>query len=137
MDHISWLSDVYGPRLTGGPQIAQAGDWALKKFAEWGLSNPRRETWEFGRGWSLVRFSGHMIEPQVQPLIGSVPPWTPGTSGTITADVVRVEIASEKDFERYRGKLRGAIVLTQPAREVRMLEGTIVHRMGGTTSRKP
>jgi carboxypeptidase Q len=131
MDHISWLSDVYGPRLTGGPQIAQAGDWALKKFGEWGLSNPRRETWEFGRGWSLVRFSGHMIEPQVQPLIGSVPPWTPGTSGIVTADVVRVEIASEADFERYRGKLRGAIVLTQPARDVRMLEGTIVHRMGG------
>jgi carboxypeptidase Q len=131
MDHISWLSDVYGPRLTGGPQIAQAADWALKKFDEWGLSNPRRETWEFGRGWSLVRFSGHMIEPQVQPLIGSVPPWTPGTNGTITADVVRVEITSEKDFEKYRGQLRGAIVLTQPAREVRMLEGTIVHRMEG------
>jgi carboxypeptidase Q len=130
MDHIGWLSDVYGPRLTGSPQIAQAGDWALKMFAEWGLSNPRKETWEFGRGWSLVRFSGHMIEPQVQPLIGSVPPWTPGTSGTITAEVVRVEIASEADFERYRGKLRGAIVLTQPAREVRMLEGTVVHRMG-------
>jgi carboxypeptidase Q len=130
MDHISWLSDVYGPRLTGGPQIAQAGDWALKKFEEWGLSNPRRETWEFGRGWSLVRFSGHMIEPQVQPLIGSVPPWTPGTNGTITADVVRVQIESEKDFARYRGKLRRAIVLTQPAREVLMLEATIVHRMG-------
>jgi carboxypeptidase Q len=130
MDHISWLSDVYGPRLTGGPQIAQAGDWALKKFEEWGLSNPRRETWEFGRGWSLVRFSGHMIEPQVQPLIGSVPPWTPGTGGTITADVVRVQIESEADFARYRGKLRGAIVLAQPAREALMLEGTVVHRMG-------
>jgi carboxypeptidase Q len=130
MDHISWLADVYGPRLTGGPQISQAADWAEKRLAEWGLANVRRETFDFGRGWSLVRFSGHMIEPQVQPLIGSVPPWTPGTDGTITSDVVHVEINSEKDFERYRGKLRGAIVLTQPAREVRMLEGTVVHRMG-------
>lgn len=129
MEHISWLSDVYGPRLTGGPQIAQAGDWALERFHEWGLSNPRRETFEFGRGWSLVRFSGHLLEPQVQPLIGSVPPWTPGTKGTVTANVVRVQIDSEADFARYTGKLSGAIVLTQPARAVQMLEGTIVHRM--------
>ncbi|CAN5547716.1 hypothetical protein BH23ACI1_BH23ACI1_22510 [soil metagenome] len=77
-----------------------------------------------------MRFTGHMIEPQVQPLIGSVPPWTPGTSGTLTADVVRVQIDSEADFERYRGKLAGVIVLTQPARAVEMLEGVIVHRMG-------
>src|SRR3972149_112379 len=70
MDHISWLSDVYGPRLTGGPGIMQASDWAMKKLTGWGLVNAHRETWAFGKGWSLVRFSAHMIEPQVQPLIG-------------------------------------------------------------------
>ena len=70
MDHISWLSDVYGPRLTGGPGIKQASDWTMKKFAEWGLANAHRETFPFGKGWSLVRFSAHLIEPQVEPLIG-------------------------------------------------------------------
>jgi len=130
MDHISWLSDVYGPRLTGGPGILQASDWAMKKFTEWGLANPHRETWQFGRGWSLVRFHATMIEPQVQPLIGFPGSWTPGTNGTITGEVVRVQIDTEADFEKYRGKLSGRIVLTQPAREVRMLEGTIVSRMG-------
>ena len=130
MDHISWLSDVYGPRLTGGPGIMQASDWALKTFAKWGLANPHREHFPFGRGWSLERFHAQMIEPQVQPLIGVPGGWTPGTNGTITADVVHVQIASEADFERYRGKLAGKIVLTQPAREVRMLEGTVVSRMG-------
>lgn len=45
----------------------QASDWALGKFAEWGLAAPHRETWPFGKGWSLVRFSAHMIELQVQP----------------------------------------------------------------------
>jgi carboxypeptidase Q len=129
MDHISWLADVYGPRLTGGPGIRQAGDWALKKFSEWGLANPRRETFPFGKGWALERFSAHMIEPQVQPLIGHPGAWTPGTNGTVIADVVRVDVQSEADFERYRGKLAGKILLTQPARAVRMLEGQIVHRM--------
>ena len=130
MDHISWLSDVYGPRVTGGPGIMQASDWALGKFKEWGLASPRRETWPFGQGWSLVRFSAHLIEPQVQPLIGVPASWTPGTSGTVTADVVRVQIENDADFEKYRGKLAGKIVLTQPARAVTMLDGPIVYRMG-------
>lgn len=130
MDHISWLTDVYGPRLTGGPAILQASDWVLKKFGEWGLANAHRETWPFGKGWSLVRFSAHMIEPQVQPLIGFPGSWTPGTNGTVTADLVRVEFTSDADFEKYRGKLVGKIVLTQPERAVPMLEGLLVHRMG-------
>jgi len=129
MDHIGWLADVYGPRLTGSPGIDQAAGWTLKKFEEWGLANPHRETFPFGRGWSLVRFHATMLEPQVQPLIGFPGAWTPSTSGTITADVVRVEIDSEDDFARYKGQLAGKIVLLQPARDVRMLEGLVVSRM--------
>ena len=101
MDHISWLADVYGPRLTGGPGIRAAGDWTLKKFGEWGLSNPHNETFQFGKGWSLERFSAHMIEPQIEPLIGHPGAWSPGTSGVVVADVVRAQIESEADFERY------------------------------------
>ena len=54
MDHISWLTDVYGPRLTGSPAIQQASDWAIKKTTEWGLTNAHREPWKFGKGWLLV-----------------------------------------------------------------------------------
>lgn len=129
MDHISWLSDVYGPRLTGGPAIFQASEWTIRKLREWGLANARRETWPFGKGWSLVRFSAHLIEPQAQPLIGVPAPWTPGTNGTVTADVVRAQIETDADFERYRGQLAGKIVLTQPGRAVEMLDGPIVLRM--------
>ena len=130
MDHIWWLSDVYGPRLTGGPEILQASDWAIKKFNEWGLVNAHREAFAFGRGWSVVRFSAHMIEPQVQPLIGFPGSWSPATGGTVSGDLVRVQIASEADFARYKGRLAGKIVMTQPVREVQMLEGTVVSRMG-------
>jgi hypothetical protein len=132
MDHIWWLSEVFGPRLTGGPQILQASDWAIGKFREWGLASAHREPFPFGRGWSLVRFSAHLVEPQVQPLIGFPGAWSPGTNGTVTGAVVRVQIASEADFARYRGKLAGSIVLTQPVREVHMLEGPIISRMGDT-----
>jgi hypothetical protein len=129
MDHISWLSDVYGPRLTGSPAIKQASDWTQKKFKEWGLANIHEEQFPFGKGWSLVRFHAHMTEPQVSPLIGYPKSWTPGTPGTVNADVVYAPIRAEPDFEKYRGKLRGKVVLNQPAREVKMLEGRVVLRM--------
>lgn len=129
MEHISWLSDVYGPRLTGSPAIKQASQWAQKKFNEWGLANIHEEEFAFGKGWSLVRFSAHMTEPQVSPLIGYPKSWTPGTPGTVNADVVYAPIRTEADIEKFRGKLKGKVVLTQPVRQVRMLEGRIVLKM--------
>jgi len=129
MDHITWLSDVYGPRLTGSPAIRQASLWAQKRFAEWGLANIHEEEFTFGKGWSLTGFHATMTEPQVSPLIAWPKSWTPGTQGTITADVVYAPIRSENDFEKYKGKLKGRIVLIQPARQVRLLEGRIVLRM--------
>jgi carboxypeptidase Q len=130
MDHVEWLADVYGPRLTGSPGFKQAADWAVKRLGEWGLANPHLEKWKFGKGWSLTRFSAHIVEPQTQPLIGYPKAWTPSTKGLVTADVVRVAIASEADFEKYRGKLSGKVVISQPAREVKMLEGRTTWRMG-------
>jgi len=129
MEHIVWLSDVYGPRLTGSPAIKQASTWAQKKFKEWGLANIHEEEWPFGQSWSLVRFDAHMTEPQVAPLIGYPKSWTPGTAGRVTGDAVLVNIRDEADIEKYRGKLKGKIVLTQPVRAVRMLEDRLVLRM--------
>src|SRR5437762_10353279 len=85
MDHLSWLSDVYGPRLTGSPAIKQASEWVQKRFKEWGLANIHEEPWPFGKGWSLEHFSIHMMEPQVQPLMGYPKAWSSGTEGTVTA----------------------------------------------------
>ena len=129
MDHISWLTDVYGPRLTGSPAIKQASEWVQGKFEEWGLANIHEEEFEFGKGWSLVRFNANMVSPQVQPLIGYPHSWTSSTDGMVTADVVQVSIQSSDDFDEYRGKLGGKIVLTQPVREVRVLDGRLVLRM--------
>ena len=129
MDHISWLSDVYGPRVTGTPAIEQARVWTMAKLREWGLANVHEERFAFGHGWSLERFHAHMVEPQVMPIIGYPKSWSSGTDGTVTAEVTRADIHTAADFEKYRGALRGRIVLPQPAREVQMLEGDLVLRM--------
>lgn len=128
LEHVTWLADVYGPRLTGSPNFKDAGDWVMKKFHEWGLSNIHRESFPFGSSWSLARFSAHMTEPRYQPLIGFPKAWSPGTVKAIEAEVVRVDMTSESDFPKYHGKLSGKIVLSQPARKVEMLTGVIVQR---------
>jgi carboxypeptidase Q len=136
MDTLFWLSDRYGPRLTGSPQILQASDWAMKRLTDWGLSNAHREEWDFGRGWSLARFSAHLVEPEVQPLIGFPKAWSVGTTGAVTADVVRATIQNDADIEKYRGQLKGKIVLSQPARVVRMLEGPLILKMDEVMTRE-
>jgi hypothetical protein len=130
METLSWLADVHGPRLTGSPGFKSAGAYAVERMTQWGLANVKYEPWRMGRSWSLERFSGHMIEPQIQPLIGYPKAWTPGTNGVVTGEVVQVLITAPADLENFRGKLRGKIVLPQRAREVRLLDGPIVLRMG-------
>jgi carboxypeptidase Q len=114
MEIESWLSDVYGPRITGSPAYEQGADWVIAKLLEWGLSNPRKEVWgQFGRGWTNDHFEAHMLSPQYTPLIGYAKAWTPGTDGEVSGDAVLAVIASEADFAQYRGKLRGKFVLIQ------------------------
>jgi hypothetical protein len=136
MDTLFWLTDRYGPRLTGSPAMDEAGAWTMKKMTEWGLANVHREDWDFGRSWSLERFSAHLVEPQIQPIIGFPKTWSPGTDGVVSADVVRATIASEADFATYKGQLKGKIVLAQPARAVRMLEGPFIVRMDGDLAKE-
>jgi len=119
MEIASYLTDVYGPRLTGSPNLKAASEWARQKFAEWGLAHARLEPWgTFGRGWSLERFSIEMLEPQYMPIIAYPKAWTPGTGGPVVGSPVLVTLRSEDDFAAYKGKLKGAIVLLQPPRQV-------------------
>jgi carboxypeptidase Q len=120
METMFWLTDRYGPRLSGSPEMEEAGDWAIRQLRAWGVQNVRKERFPFGKGWSLVRFHASMTSPRVMPIIGVPKAWTPSIARAGVADVVRVQIAGEADCTRLRGTLRHKIVLTQPARVVRM-----------------
>ena len=122
MEVAWWLTEVHGPRLTNSPQMRAAADWTVKKLTEWGLANVKQEPWgagnEFGRGWSNERTVVHVVKPSPWPVIAYARAWTPGTNGAVTADAILAPIAAEDDFARYRGKLKGKIVLLQAARPV-------------------
>jgi carboxypeptidase Q len=118
MDIMSYLTDVYGPRLTGSPNAKAAGEWTLKQFNSWGLANAKMEPWgPFGRGWSNDRFVAQVVSPRPFPVIGYPSAWTPGTNGPVRGEVVIVPADTGAGLEAYRGKLRGKIVFTQNPRD--------------------
>jgi len=124
-----WLSEVFGPRATGTPAYTQGAEWVMKKFSEWGLKNIHTERFPFGQGWTIERFSVHMVAPQTAALIGQPRWYSPSTNGPVLADVAYVKAASEADLAKYKGQLQGKIVVLQAPRPVRMLDGRVVLRM--------
>src|SRR5229473_1963525 len=113
MEIMSYLTDVYGPRLTNSPNIKEAASWTTGKMREWQLANVHLEPWgPFGRGWSNERFSAQVISPRPFPLIAYPKAWTPGTNGHVTAEAVFAPILKEEDIAKYRGQLKGKFVLT-------------------------
>src|SRR5471032_2751093 len=112
MDTLSWLSDVYGPRLTGSPTLRQAAEWARDQLTRWGMVNAALEpSGSSSRGWSLERFSIEMTEPQYMRITGYPRAWSPALASPLIGTPTVVDVKSKDDFEKYRGKLRGAIVM--------------------------
>lgn len=119
MDTASYLTDVYGPRLTGSPQIKAAADWTKQKLMQWELANVNLENWGyFGRGWSNEKLSAQVASPARFPVIAYPKAWTPGTNGAVAGDVVIAVINSEQDFASFRGQLRGKYVMMTAMRDV-------------------
>lgn len=120
MEHMFYLTDVHGPRLTNSPGYRSAADWALKTLQEYGLTNVHFEKFDFGRSWTYTKFYAAMVEPQYSPLIGFPMAWTPGTDGLVTGEPVMATLQTEADLEKWKGKLKGKIVMTMPLKEVAM-----------------
>ncbi len=112
MDLASGLMDSIGERLTGSPNMKRANEWTRDKLTEMGLTNSHLEPWgPFGRGWANQYVNVRMTSPDLVPLIAYPKAWTPGTNGVITGKCIRANIEDKKDFEKYRGKLAGMIVI--------------------------
>ncbi|MCA1651545.1 MAG: M20/M25/M40 family metallo-hydrolase [Acidobacteria bacterium] len=81
MRTLHFLTDLHGPRLTGSPNHKAAAEWTIKQLSEWGLENAHLEPWDFGHdGWLNERFSGFIVSPVKDSLVGEVLAWTPSTS---------------------------------------------------------
>jgi hypothetical protein len=111
MQTAEHLMDGIGGRLTNSPQMRQAEAWTQQQFRSWGLKNVRKDGFAFGRGWSIVSSSVRMTAPRIMQLTAIPVAWTPATNGTISAQIVVAPMKRERDFEPWRGKLAGKIVM--------------------------
>ncbi|MGH9845087.1 MAG: M20/M25/M40 family metallo-hydrolase [Blastocatellia bacterium] len=119
MRTMHFLTDVYGPRLTGSPNHENATKWTIKQMTAWGFENAHLEPWEFGHpGWANERASGHVLAPYKEPLVCEVLAWTPGTNGTIAGQAYQMippDSPTEDDLKAFleteKGKVKGRMVL--------------------------
>jgi len=148
MQTLSYLTDVIGERLTASPNAKRANEWTRDTMTKWGLQNAHLEAWgPFGRGWTLKHFSAQVVSPQDLPLIAYPKAWSPSVkvmpempsmpaakgkkpaatttapqpSSTVTADVVFLDAKTEADLDKYKGTLKGKIVLVSQPVEVKAL----------------
>ncbi len=120
MDIASWITDVYGPRLTGSEMLDKATDWAVKELKSWGMKKVHLDEWgPFGRGWELSRFSMHAESPNSFPIMAYPKAWSPGTDGKISGEVLFIDFDTEEDLEKYKGKLNGKFVMIDTIRDTK------------------
>ncbi|MCO5947392.1 M28 family metallopeptidase [Mucilaginibacter flavidus] len=120
MDIAFHLTDVSGPRLSGSPGLKRAQDWAVNELKTWGMANAKREAWgKFGKGWEVQKNYVAMTVPYYHALIAIPKAWTPSTNGLIKGDVVLVKADTTTDLDKYKGTLKGKIVIfdTKPGVE--------------------
>jgi len=112
MDYATGLMDSIGERLTGSPNMKRANEWTRDQFTAMGLSNAHLEPWgPFGRGWANQYVNVRMTSPDVVTLLAYPKAWTPGTNGVVQGKCIRATIDDKKDFDKYKGKLAGMIVI--------------------------
>ena len=98
METLVYMSDVYGPRLSGSPDFREAADWAKNRFEEFGLENVHFDSYADDlRGWGIDSYSIEMIEPRYMSIVGLPSAWTRSTKGEITGIPIIVDYDNYED----------------------------------------
>jgi carboxypeptidase Q len=113
METLSWLTDVYGGRLTSSPALAAAANWTERQLRNWGVPRIYREYWgPPWPGWTNEVLWVRAVLPHAFQIQAIVAPWTAGTRGVVRGPAMLVtDLSADADFLRYRGKLRNAFIM--------------------------
>jgi hypothetical protein len=123
MEYASALMDGIGERLTGSPNAKRANDWTRDQFAAMGCANSHLEDWgEFGMGWEQLNTWVRLTAPDTAVFIAQATPWSPSTNGAVSGQVVLMDVKTEEDVEKFKGKIGGKIVMLGDMREVKPVE---------------
>ena len=123
---LHMLTDVYGPRLTGSPNLKAAGEWAIDQMHAWGMKNGHLEPWDWGKpGWTNERLSAHIVSPVKDALVVEALAWTPGTNGVARGEALQIALperptrdALTEYLDRFKASVTGKIVLVGAPQQV-------------------
>ena len=123
---VHMLTDVYGPRLTGSPNLKAAGEWAIEQMHAWGMKNGHLEPWDWGKpGWTNERLSAHIVSPVKDALVVEALAWTPGTKGVARGQAMQMTLPERPTrdaltayLDGLKATVTGKIVLVGPAQQV-------------------
>ena len=113
MQNLEYLSDSIGPRLTGSSQLKQANDWTADQMKKYGLVNVHLEPWTIAHSWTRGAANARITSPAEHPLTIAAAGWSPSTPGVVRGPVVYFDAKTKDDFAKFRGKLKGAVVIYQ------------------------
>lgn len=106
------LFDKIGPRLVGTPQMEQANEWAVAKYAGWGIP-ARNEKWGEWHGWERGISHIDMIYPRAKSLEGTQLAWSPGMGkNTVVAELIILpDVADSMAFQKWLPNVKGKFVM--------------------------
>lgn len=118
---LEYLTTQIGPRLTGSSQMQRASEWTLKRFQDYGI-DAHLETATIDHAWTRGVETAAITSP-IQRSIGIHGfGWSKATVGDVSGNVVALEISDLSEFSKYRGKLKGMVVLTRKPDDLSKLE---------------
>lgn len=115
--NLEYLTTEIGARLTGSPQMNRASDWTLQRFKDYGI-DAHLETTEIEHGWTRGPDSAEITAPITKSVQIRSLGWSKATNGPLSGNVVFIEAKTPADLEKYKGKLKGAIVMASTPADV-------------------
>ncbi len=112
MRTVSYLSDVYGPRLMGTPNYYESVLWIKSQLEDWGIKNVQLQSFDKNHvGWSIEDFSIQLSEPNYAHLNAFPLAFSKSTNGA--QEGAPVLINSFDEIYQLAGSIKGKIVLVK------------------------
>lgn len=110
MHHLDVLTNRFGGRPIGSDAYDNATKWVASKFKEWGLQVELQEAGTLSVGFNRGPWFGRLLGDNAMELHFVTPSYTSGTKGLQQGHVL-VEPLTQKEFDRMKGRMKGAWVL--------------------------
>jgi len=115
--NLEYLTTEIGSRLTGSPQMNRASEWTLQRFKDYGV-DAHLETTEIAHSWTRGQDTAEITTPVHKGIEIRSLGWSKATDGPVSGTVVFVNAQSPSDMDKYKGKLKGAIVMMRAPADV-------------------